>query len=427
VTVVALIIALFMLTMTATSGDLVTVNGEEITDIDVSFQYNLLPESYRALFTRDQIVEQIIDETLIVQAAERSGIEVTQADVHERVQEILESNGITIADLQENLAGLNVTEEDFEMLVRRQLMISSYLEQELVLSEPDEEILTALYDLSKDQLAVPQQVTVRHVLISSQRDNAAILAKSIYDDLRAGADFCAYAQNTSDDRGSRDTCGVYTFARDFMVPEFEEASFEMVPGDFRLIQTAFGYHVIEKIDDIPASTKTYDEVRDELAQQYMSAERSAEYRRIISSLRDQATIVYANGTVLMPVQPNTLGPAVVEPTVETPEPTAEPAVEPETPIEPVVPETVAPVEPVDNTALFSCIAQKATVYGTEWSSDTRAARDLFARQGVGLPYVACDRYPDACADVTGYPTWKIDGQMFVGRMSVEQLKDAADC
>ena len=70
--------------------------------------------------------------------------------------------------------------------------------------------------------------------------------------------------------------------------------------------------------------------------------------------------------------------------------------------------------------VLACIAREATLYGTEWSSDSRDARKLFA----GVRYVACD---ESCPGVSAYPTWELRGERYLGRMTVEQLRRAAGC
>jgi hypothetical protein len=65
------------------------------------------------------------------------------------------------------------------------------------------------------------------------------------------ANFCDLVQNYSSDFGSVANCGEYTFGRGQMVPEFEEAGYDMVPGELRVVQTTYGFHIMLKVEDIP--------------------------------------------------------------------------------------------------------------------------------------------------------------------------------
>ncbi len=436
---------------------LVTVNGEPITQARLDFHYNLLPESYRSLYTETQVLDEIVSEELLVQAATDEGFSATQEEVHARVQDILARNELTIADLEENLAAFNVTTEDFEWLIARQLVLDRYRKERLDVPEPTEAEIADRYNADPAAYAVPEQVVVRHVLIRSERDDAAILAKGVYDAVVAGADICDYARNTSDDLPSKDTCGEYTFPRGRMVPEFEDAAFGMGDGETRLIQTQFGYHVLQRVALEPAGILPLAEVHDQIADGLRSEASTSAYRALIEQLRARAVIVYAGEFAPVPAvdaAPTQEPVAPVEPeTPVAPEPTGAviaPAPEPETPVEPAVPEPVAPVEPVapdepeapapepaspepaapaptasDADGVFACIASRAVLYGTAWSSDTYEARKLFADADVPLQYVSCEQ--GSCQGVTAYPTWEIADVRYTGRMTLEQLRRAAGC
>ena len=451
VALIVIAFAIFLLWFTwpkPTSDVLVTVNNDAITDKDLSFQYDLLPESYRQLFSRDQVLEQVVDEQLVVQAAKRDGVNVSQQQVHERVQSIVTSSGLTLQDLEQNLATYNITQEKFEELISRQMIIDVYLNKTLIAQPVDEAVVIAYYNASKEKFMVAAQVTVRHILIAAQRTNASLIAKSAYDDAKAGKDFCQLVQNLSDDRGSRDTCGQYTFPRGFMVPEFENASFAMKDGELRLVQTQFGQHIILKINSTPATLKPLAAVHDEIVAELQSAEHAKAYRALLSDLRAVATIRYANGTVILPAQQPTLAPAAppeapAAPNETLPQPEAQPTPTPQQPVSPPAPEPALPpqtAEPAPNAtgldlaasetaSVLSCIAKVSTLYGTSWSTDTQSARTLFARTGVTLSYVQCDPDSAPCRakGVVAYPTWRINNQPFLGAMSVEQLRNAAGC
>lgn len=399
---------------------LVTVNGEPITQQRLLFHYSLLPPEYQMQMDEAQVLEQIIDEELVVQAARAEGMAATPSDVNERIQQILATNQLTAADLEENLAFFNVTMEEFEELIARQLTIERYTNSTIEVPEPSEEELQQLYALGEESFATPEQVTVRHVLISTQRTDAALVAKDVYDAARAGEDFCVLVRNYTDDRGSLETCGQYTFPRGFMVPEFENASFAMEDGEVRLVQSQFGYHVIERLNMTPAGVRSFEEVREQLEAQVRSAEYLRQYEALVSRLRDEADIRYAGAT-----PPAATGEVIVD---------AEPIEEPAAPMEPLVPEPEPsePVQPsrnataVETDALLSCIAGRATLYGASWSSGTRDALRMFTDAGVEPQYVLCDQ-DGPCTDIEAYPTWVVDGKQHLGRLSVEDLRTLTGC
>ncbi len=102
---------------------------------------------------------------------------------------------------------------------------------------------------------LPDSVKARHILIpvNDPRTGQAInadstakkLADSIYNAILEGADFATMALKYSTD-GSKDKGGdLGTFAYGTMVPEFNDFSFENPVGSRKVVQTQFGYHVID--------------------------------------------------------------------------------------------------------------------------------------------------------------------------------------
>ena len=238
------------------------------------------------------ILEQIIDEELVVQDARAGGLIVSQEQIHEEIQRILSSNQISILDLQQNLEDFGISMEQFERLIERQILISQHTKDRINLTEPTDAQLQNLYELKLSDFKYDAQVTVKHVLVANQREAAAVRAKEVYDRVVAGDDFCDLVEEYTDDRGSLENCGEYTFAKGFMVPEFEEASFTMDVGETQMVQTVFGYHIITKLADLPPGVLPLSEVRDQLSGEWANAEYVKQYRAFTDSLRAKATIVY---------------------------------------------------------------------------------------------------------------------------------------
>ncbi len=120
------------------------------------------------------------------------------------------------------------------------------------------------------QFAHPEQVHARHILIevpagASAEEKAKAKAKA--EDIlkkagQKGADFAKLATEYSQDSGSKLQGGdLGTFGRGQMIKPFEDAVFSMKPGEIRLIETRFGFHVIKLEALIPAHTDTLEQAR----------------------------------------------------------------------------------------------------------------------------------------------------------------------
>lgn len=140
----------------------------------------------------------------------------------------------------------------------------------------------------------PDSVKARHILITPNTygGKAKNTADSIYDLVKnRKADFAELAKSISEDPGSGALGGdLGWFTEGQMVPTFNDACFDGKKGDIALVQSQFGFHIIEVLDQkgksekravaviqraIEPSSKTYQMVygkADDFARSVKSAE-----------------------------------------------------------------------------------------------------------------------------------------------------------
>lgn len=133
--------------------------------------------------------------------------------------------------------------------------------------EVSDEEAQKYYQEHLDKYSTEEQRKVSHILV--QGDDEA-KAQSILEELNAGADFAALAEEKSDDFGSADLGGdLGWIERDVMDPAFEDAAFalEAIGDTTGLVKSDFGYHII-KLDELKASqVQSYQEVAAEIKQE----------------------------------------------------------------------------------------------------------------------------------------------------------------
>jgi len=100
-----------------------------------------------------------------------------------------------------------------------------------------------------------QRVRVRHIFLSlspTAADSAAVIARadSVGRAARDSADFCALAQNYSQDKESQKNCGeLGWYPIEEMFPEFKAALETAVAGDvIGPVKTQFGWHILRVLD-----------------------------------------------------------------------------------------------------------------------------------------------------------------------------------
>lgn len=150
-----------------------------------------------------------------------------------------------------------------------QFVPDRYLD-EVTLTEEDQE---KYYRRHLAQFDVPEQVKASHILIKVDQDadedakqEKRTFAEKLLADIKAGKDFAELARSYSDDKASAAKGGdLDYFTRNTMVPAFEQAAFNMQPGEIsEIVETSFGYHIIRVDGYIEPGVKKLDDVRTEV-------------------------------------------------------------------------------------------------------------------------------------------------------------------
>jgi parvulin-like peptidyl-prolyl isomerase len=279
---------------TGSPASAAVVNGEDIAVTALRQRFDSAsasPELAERLsadedgtFQRDvqaQILTQLIRSTLIAQGARTLGVEVGEADVDARRDELIEEFGGQDA-FDEVVERNNLTESDVRDQIR-DLVYQERVEEELTagLDVPDDEI-RAFYEENRDARYV--QARARHILVDTAAEAEQVLAR-----LEAGEDFAAVAEEVSTDEGSAAAGGeLQPFGPGRMVPEFEDAVFGAEEGEVvGPVESQFGFHVIEVLEHVE---ETLADVRDDIRDEILEGQRVAAVQEWLAARVEEAEI-----------------------------------------------------------------------------------------------------------------------------------------
>ena len=293
----------------------VTVNGERLTRTDLdrqmqqvlgSPQFAALPPEQAAMVMQQvegQIVSQFVDQALLRGAADAADVEVTEEDVDNYIEELRDyfAGG---ESLEARMAMQGISMEDLRRDIIADMKIRGLLDQMTAsVDELDEAEIRAFYDENREMFGIPESVSASHILVEVPRgsdEEARAAAKAeitaIREKLLAGeTTFEAAAKEHSACPSGGRGGDLGQFARGQMVPSFEEAAFTQPIGVVgEVVETDFGYHLILVSDRSEATEQSFEDVRDDIAEQLVMGEKQEVVREYLEKLRAEADIQYAD-------------------------------------------------------------------------------------------------------------------------------------
>ena len=189
---------------------------------------------------------------------------------------------------------------------RAEYVVLSLSEMKNQVKVSDAEI-KALFDQRKDLYQQPEERRARHILISAEKANtdARTKAKAKAADLLLQAkakpsDFGKLAKQHSQDPGSAASDGdLGFFARGMMVKPFEDTAFSLKEDEISdLVETDFGYHIIQLTGVKAAKGKALEEVRAEVEAEIKQQSAQKRYAEAVDSFTN---MVYEQSDSLKPV------------------------------------------------------------------------------------------------------------------------------
>jgi peptidyl-prolyl cis-trans isomerase D len=170
---------------------------------------------------------------------------------------------------QENSISFRMKEKRaFQMLVVEEEKIAASI------NIPDTE-LRRDYEANKDHFRTPERVKVRHILLKTtekpQDELPKIRAKieDLLKQIKGGADFAALAKKNSEDPGSAVKGGDLDWVtRNQTVANFEKTAFSLKPKELSgIVQTEYGFHILQVMEKQDARLKGFEEAKEELAKE----------------------------------------------------------------------------------------------------------------------------------------------------------------
>ncbi len=247
-----------------------------------------------------QILDEMVNEELIVQAAVTAKIEVETSEVQAALDEIKQQNNLDDAGLAQALSAQGYTLQNYKADLRRQLMrlraVNTIVQPKIQVTDED---IKARFDQMQRRSEAVSAVRLSDILIKlpdhateQQINEGKAKAGKAVERVKGGEDFVAVAKDMSDDTSTKDTGGeLGWFERGSINPDWEQVVFSMEKGDTRgPVSGPQGQYVFQVTDVKKSELKPFAEMKEQLTRELKRRELDKQTETWVAELRKKAYI-----------------------------------------------------------------------------------------------------------------------------------------
>jgi peptidyl-prolyl cis-trans isomerase C len=295
-------------------GDAVSVDGVKFSNADLEQQikramasprFARVPVPMREQATaqvRKELVNQFVSRQLLLKEASSQGIEVEAAEIDtelDRIRGTLPPG----ANLEEAIARAGITMERLNADIREGLRVRKVVDQHLAdVPDASDEEIEAYYTENLAEFESDERVKARHILVrcdpsadDTVKSEKRKLAQLYRQQLLDGTNFAELAKSSSEGPSAPRGGDLGHFGRGQMVPPFDKAAFSQeIDAIGELVETQFGFHIVQVLDRHEAGQQALEEVRDDIAAKIEDVRKNALVDTLIKKLSENATVTYGS-------------------------------------------------------------------------------------------------------------------------------------
>lgn len=269
------------------------INNEAITSIQLDKALAAAEPGTPAIDERRQVLERLIEESLMRQRAAEIGLTVSDDEVEAAVQDVLRQNRLSKEQLDAALAQQGITPDDYRQSLRRQILRFKLVGREVQgLIEVSSREIQDYYAANSAAYSEAATIELQHISfplagqdakVQEERGKAALAA------LRAGTDFASVLATAVKDGANGGEMG--TLDLEDLTPAFAAAVKDLpVGGSSELIASDEALHLLVVAGRTPGKIRPLDEVREEIRSKLAEQKRSTAAKDWLDGLKKKAHI-----------------------------------------------------------------------------------------------------------------------------------------
>lgn len=289
---------------------LASVNGEPITKKQVDERLGFFQVVYRHQMNsqdvnqlRSQLVDMLIDETVLVQEAKKLKLVPEAKAVKDETVRLLDSLKMqnfnnSEEQMRRSLKHAGLSEKALEAIVARQLTIDALFRKKTDGLKVSDDEVRAYYEQNKEKMVRPETVKLLQLRTKSRED-----AEKAEAELKKGKDFIEVSRTYSADpmvtshRGMTGSQGQplgitpVVVERGQLPPELEKAAFSLSAGQFSSVVESQGSYYILKVEEKrEAGAPAFEEVRENLRAGLLDEKKGRVFEQYVNDLRKAAKV-----------------------------------------------------------------------------------------------------------------------------------------
>jgi peptidyl-prolyl cis-trans isomerase SurA len=243
------------------NGDIITLS--ELREVTIPYlekmksKYSIEYSEEQIWETEKRILDELIDEKLINQEAEKLEIVITEKEVDVAIRDVKENNKLSEDQFAHILVEEGITLEKYREELKNQMKKMRLLEQEIRSKvQVSKGEIEAYYKEHREQFNTPPEVRLQQILLmippqSGEQEINQIRerAEGLLTRIRNGEDFDTLAKLYSQDTSATAGGSMGFLKQGELMPELDEAAFKLSVDEVSpIIRTSLGFHIIKVLE-----------------------------------------------------------------------------------------------------------------------------------------------------------------------------------
>lgn len=277
---------------------LAVVNGEIITEVEFNEYLKLYnrfnagedqgPEAPESEEFKRQVLDQMINELLVVQEADRYEIQVSDSDVESYIERYKKDRELSHSEFLQELQQQGLNLDDFKkqitMDIKKNRMINSMIRQKVVVIEDE---LREFYEKHKDRFKKPRQVHLRLLVVKDRE----LLVRLRRDIVNGALSFAQAARKHSEGPGAEQGGDMGVLNWKDLGSGWKEVLSGLEEKEISEIFALQGQYAILYPEAISqGGTASFDQVKDSLRETVYSRKLNNRFNEYITGLRNKAVL-----------------------------------------------------------------------------------------------------------------------------------------